>query len=49
MNTEKRVLAYRKQAGKQPDEPHVLTPKQRRRVKQKSNFHHHHPIESGEL
>ncbi len=39
MNAEQRVHAYKRQAGVDPHKPYVLTPKQRRRVKQKALRH----------
>lgn len=36
MNAEKRVHAYKRQAGVALDKPYCLTPAQRRRVKQKA-------------
>ena len=35
MNTVERIHAYKRQKGVDLDKPYILTPKQRRRVKQK--------------
>lgn len=45
LTAQERVANYRRQAGLDPNQPSVLTPKQRRRVKQKARRRH----ESGEL